>query len=239
MGSVAGAVGLAWLTVRVQTLGLSCGDPASVFIWGMSSSWTSSEGWGEIWVDGNLQGQGLGKDVERSCLHSYVPKRADGAHTCVSVCTCTFAVIRDTSVNPLRAPPTRPRKEHVFSVPNLGNELGTSAIQSMQRQNSVSFLEKVFHSLPFNRISVCSRGRVAFCLQLSVLKFDIPRGVAPWNPLHTLMWVWVVRNDLRCPSHTSGRWGVEDEPLLLGFTPAVWHRGWGSGGVGRCMEWPG
>ena len=150
------------------------------------------------------------------------------------MCVCVHVHIcchKGCKCQPATPTPTPPRKKHVFSVPNLGNELGTSAIRSMQRQISVSFLEKVFYSLPFNCISVCSHGRVAFCLQLSVLKFDIPRGVAPWNPLCTLMWVWVVRNDLRCPSHTLGRWGVEDEPLLLGFASAVWHRGWGSGEV--------
>lgn len=82
------------LTLRAETWECHVGGPAPIFVWEMSSSWTSSKGLfycgcqHEIWVDGDLWGQGLGKHVQRSYLHSQLPKRADvHAHVCVHRCT--------------------------------------------------------------------------------------------------------------------------------------------------------
>ena len=143
-------------------LGVSCGGPSTCLCLGVGGSWTSSKGLfysgyrHEIWVDGDLRGQGLGKHVQRSCLHSQLPKRTDvHAHVCVRL--HVFVVIGDANITHIPPSPAPwDTKEHLFSALHLGTELGTS-IYAVAK--FISFLEKVFPSLPFNCISVCSLGR--------------------------------------------------------------------------------
>ena len=72
------------------------------------------------------------------------------------------------------SPPPAPwdRKEHLFSALHLGTELGTS-IYAVAK--FISFLEKVFPSLPFNCISVAHLEESfllspVFCSEIDVCK---------------------------------------------------------------------